>query len=44
LLVHINVQHVWETWAQNIKMDEEIGCEGVDWIYLTHTDVQWRTL
>jgi hypothetical protein len=32
-------------WEGNIKMDfEEIGCEGVDCIYLAQGRVQWRYL
>jgi hypothetical protein len=33
------------TWANNIRMDvREIGCGGMDWIYLAQNRGQWRAL
>jgi hypothetical protein len=35
-------RHRYSIWIDNIKMDlKEIGCEGVEWIYLSHYRAQW---
>jgi hypothetical protein len=32
-------------WEDNIKINlKEIGCEGVDWIYLAYDRDKWRSL
>jgi hypothetical protein len=32
-------------WEDNIKMDiQEVRCEGMDWIELTHERYRWRAL
>jgi hypothetical protein len=32
-------------WKDNIKMDlQEVGCEGMDWIYLAQDRDRWRAL
>jgi hypothetical protein len=30
-------------WEDSIKMDKEVGCEGVDWTQLVQDTVRWRT-
>ena len=32
-------------WEDNIKMDlQEVGCRGMDWIYLTQDRERWKKL
>jgi hypothetical protein len=31
-------------WVDNIKMDRDIGCDGVDWMYMAQDRDQWRAL
>ena len=35
----------WRRWEDNIKLDiQEVGCGGVDWIYLAQDRDRWRAL
>jgi hypothetical protein len=31
-------------WEDNIKMDQEVGCGGMDWIELAQDRYRWRVL
>jgi hypothetical protein len=39
------MQHAWQSWGDNIKMDiKELGCEDVEWIHLAQGRFQWRAV
>ena len=39
------LERPWRRWEDNIKLDiQEMGCGGMDWIYLAQDKDRWRAL
>jgi hypothetical protein len=40
-----SLERSWSRWEDNIKLDiQEVGCGGMDWIYLAQDRERWREL